>query len=280
MSPDAAQQHGSGGVALGAVALLVVGHLVTALLFLDSAGLSLAHLGWGLLASLFNIAGTVVAARAFSPGDYLRRVWGLFATGATLLFVASLLRAGWMVAGPDVPFEQSPFATVRLVLLVLVNVLVVVAPAMLVLTYRRSGLSPPSSPRFLLGYAAFVGVMAVLAVPAFRDAAAAMQRPGSGALDATVNVVSLLGDLGKLALLPFILRVAYLLRGGRLAWPWWAMTASGVAWLLFDLRNLLPDDATHASALLAVTRTAAIALVGAAGFLQRAALEPEAGPGH
>lgn len=267
---------GRGGVALGAVALLVVGHLVTALLFLDAAGLTLVHLGWGLAASLLNIAGTVVAARAFSPGDYLRRVWGLFAMGATLLFVASLLRAGWQLANPDVPFAASPFATVRLVLLVLVNVLVVVAPAMLVLTYRRSGLSPPSSLRFLVGYAAFLVLMALVTAPAFRAAWATMQAREGGALDATVNVVSLLGDLGKLALLPFILRVAYLLRGGRLSWPWWAMTASGVAWLLYDVRGLLPDDAAHASALLAVTRTAAIALVGVAGALQRAALDPDA----
>ena len=40
-----------------------------------------------------------------------------------------------------------------------------------------------------------------------------------------------------MALLVPILRVAYLLRGGRLAWVWWALGISGAAWLLYDARE-------------------------------------------
>ena len=62
--------------------------------------LPLVHQLAGLGASLVAIAGTVLAARAFGSGDYLRRVWALFAVSSVLLFVASALRGGWMLTAP------------------------------------------------------------------------------------------------------------------------------------------------------------------------------------
>jgi hypothetical protein len=268
-----ARSSGATGVVVGLVALLVVAHLVAVVAWLGEPGrLPLVHQLAGLAASVLGISGTLAAARTFAPEDHLRRVWALYAVGASLLFVASALRVGWMVAVPDVDFFQSPLATPRTVLIVLLNVFNSVAPVLLVLTYRRSGLVPPRTVAVMALYA--VGALLALLVvrPVLVRTVGHFQAHGYSA-EVTANVASIIGDLFTLGLIAPILRVAYMLRGGRLSWPWWAMAASGVAWIVFDVR---PTEHADAAALFYVARTAAIALVGASGLLQRAALAPEA----
>ncbi len=253
---------------------LVLLHVGAVLFSLQSpARLPLIHQLAGLAASLVGIAGTVLAARAFSPGDYLRRVWTMFAVSAVLLFVASLLRAGWMLAVPDVPFEYSVLAPVRTLAVVVLNLLNAGALVLLALTYRRSGLQPPTSWKSHGLWALCTVVALAIVLPRLGTNVKLLVDGGTSAPQTLASIVSALGDLVTIVLVAPILRVAYMMRGGRLAWTWWAMAAAGAMWIVYDAQPW--DRMEGALALLAVARTAAIALKGLSGVLQCVALEPE-----
>ncbi|MBF5045930.1 hypothetical protein FGE12_26200 [Aggregicoccus sp. 17bor-14] len=235
----------------------------------------------GLGASLLAIAGTLQAARAFGPGDYLRRVWTLFCVSSVLLLVASGMRAGWMIAVPTVSFDASALAPVRTVLVVVVNLLNASALGLLALTYRRSGLRPPRSWKSYGLWLVCAVVAAAAVLPPLRANLALVAAGGASGVQALASVVSALGDMAVILLVAPILRVAYMMRGGRLAWAWWAMAVSGAMWIVYDahapLGALLPGGSEGAlAALLLVSRTAGIALKGVSGLLQCAALEREA----
>jgi len=262
--------------AAGIGAGLVLLHGAAVLGTLGSPGqLPLIHQLAGLAACVVAIAGTVLAARAFSAGDYLRRVWSLFAVGAVLLFLASLMRTGWMLAVPGVPFEQSPISGVRTLLVVVLNLLNVSALVLLALTYRRSGLTPPRSWKTRGLWAACTAVALAIVLPQLRHDLLAL-REGGDITTLLAHVVSAVGDLVTIVLVAPILRVAYMMRGGKLAWTWWAMAAAGAMWIVYDASRW--DSAQGALALFAVARTAAIALKGVSGLLQCAALDREAAP--
>ena len=226
----------------------------------------------GLGASVVAIAGTVLAARAFSPGDYLRRVWSMFAVSAVLLFVASAIRGGWMISMRGLPFDQSGLAPVRTLAVVVLNLLNASALVLLALTYRRSGLQPPRNWKSHGLWALCTGLALAIVLPQLRHDLQSLTSGGS-VTAALPHVVSALGDLVTIVLVAPILRVAYMMRGGRLAWTWWAMAAAGAMWIIYDASRW--DSAQGAFALLAVARTAAIALKGISGLLQCAALERE-----
>jgi hypothetical protein len=245
--------------------------------------LPLLHQFAGLGASLVAIAGTVLAARAFGSGDYLRRVWTLFAASAVLLFVASAMRTGWMLAVPGSPFDGSALAPVRTLVVVGVNVLNAWALVMLALTYRRSGLRPPRSATSLTLWVLCAVAAAAAVLPQLRLNLTLAAAGGASSAQAFASIVSALGDMTTIVLVAPILRVAYMMRGGKLAWAWWAMAGAGAMWIVYDahlsIAGLLPGGSEGtAAALLLVTRTAGIALKGISGLLQCAALEPETAP--
>ncbi|QSQ19483.1 hypothetical protein JY651_29715 [Pyxidicoccus parkwayensis] len=255
-------------------ACLVLLHAGAVLFSLQSpAQLPLIHQLAGLAASLLSTAGTVMAARAFSPGDYLRRVWTMFAVSAVLLFVASSLRVGWMLAVPEVPFELSALAPVRTLAVVVVNILNPSALVLLALTYRRSGLQPPRSWKTNGLWALCAVVALAIVLPHLSHNVKLLMDGGASVAQTLASVVSALGDIVTILLVAPILRVAYMMRGGKLAWAWWAMAASGAMWIVYDAQQW--DRIQGPLALLAVARTAAISLKGLAGVLQRVVLEPE-----
>jgi hypothetical protein len=257
--------------AIGAGLVLLHGAAVLGVLGTPGR-LPLIHQVAGLAASVVAIAGTVLAARAFGAGDYLRRVWTLFAVSAVLLFAASAMRVGWMLAVPELPFEQSALAPVRTLMVVVLNLLNTGALVLLALTYRRSGLQPPRSWRTHGLWALCTGVALAIVLPQLRQDLQALAN-GGDVTTTLAHVVSALGDLVTIVLVAPILRVAYMMRGGRLAWTWWAMAAAGAMWIVYDAYRW--DSAQGALALLAVARTAAISLKGVSGLLQCAALERE-----
>jgi hypothetical protein len=73
-----------------------------------------------------------------------------------------------------------------------------------------------------------------------------------------------------------VFRIAYLMRGGRLAGAWWAVGLSEALWLAYDCRSWiarpLPFDPAHVFALVSVVRSPALALVGLGGILHREAV--------
>jgi hypothetical protein len=258
--------------AAGISAALVLLHAGAVLFALRSPShLPLVHLLAGLGASVIAIAGTTAAARAFSPGDYLRRVWTLFAASAVLLLVSSSIRAGWMIAVPGVPFDQSALAPVRVLIVLTLNLLNAGALVLLALTYRRSGLTPPRSWKSHGLWALCTAVALAIVLPQLRHNLQVLLAGGASTTQTFATVVSALGDLVTIVLVAPILRVAYMMRGGKLAWAWWAMAGAGAMWIVFDAYPW--DRMQGALALLTVARTAAISLKGLSGLLQCAALE-------
>lgn len=269
--------------AISLVGALAVAHLAGVLFSLgDPPSLRLWHDVAGWAGSIIGVVGTVAAASAFSRGDHLRRVWTLFAAGAALLLVGTALRSAWTHLAPDRSFLESPLLPVRMVVVTAANVVSVWALVLLVGTCRRAGLQPEPSWKanalwLLTGVAALsIAVPQLIAdVRRFDDGAAL-------AMSSVTSIASTLGDFTTILLIAPILRVAYLLRGGRLAWVWWMMALSGAIWLVYDgrswLADLVPGDAANNLQLLMVTRSSGLALVGLAGWLQRSALMTAARP--
>ncbi|CAM4489989.1 hypothetical protein [Corallococcus exiguus] len=262
---------------LGAVVVLQLVHLAAvATSFQDAPRLALVGDVAGWTVGLLAVAGTAAAALSFGSGDYLRRVWGLLTAGAVLSLVSTALRSYWMHAVPDVPFTESPLLPVRMGVVVLANVCTTFALVLLSRTYKQSGLQPPPSSRASLLWA--VAAVAALAVggPALVTAVGHLGQGFAATCTAVIALASTLADMTTILLVAPILRVAYMLRGGRLAWVWWAMGVSGAVWLFYDAREwlapLLPGNPAEAVELLRTLRTSGLAMLGLAGWLQRSAL--------
>ena len=276
-SPSPGRASGSVAPWLGAVAGLQVLHLLAVATSLqDAHRLSLTGDVAGWAVGLLAVAGTLAATLAFAPGDYLRRVWGLLTLGALLSLVSTALRSYWLHAVPGVPFVDSPLLPVRMVVVVLANVSTTFALVLLARTYRQSGLEPPPSSRATLLWA--VAAVCALAVggPALVTAMGHLGQGFAATCTAVIALASTLADMTTILLVAPILRVAYMLRGGRLAWVWWAMGVSGAVWLVYDAREwlamVLPGNPNDAVELLRTLRTSGLAMLGLAGWLQRSAL--------
>lgn len=273
--PASHSQSAGATLALAVVSSLYVAHLVAVALSLETPEqIPVWHDVFGWVASGVGVAGTWLAMRVFSPGDHLRRVWTLFFISALLLLVGTALRSYWLYAAPGQSFIASPLIIPRALVVISANVTATLALTLLVGTYRRSGLQAPWTPPSLLLWFSVAAVAAVLCVRSFQQ----LWVWGSAAQNASTltGLASTLGDTITIILIVPALRVAYLMRGGRLGWVWWAMGLSGAAWLLYDGRDwlaaLLPGEPASNLELLRVLRTPGLALVGLAGFFQREAL--------
>jgi len=263
------------------VALLTLVHLLGVASSLGSPdAIRMWHDAAGWVAVIVGVLGTVAAVTAFSRGDHLRRAWVLLMTAALLLLVGNALRSYWVHVAPGRDFAESPLLYPRTLVIFAANASATWALVVFASTYRKSGLTPVST-------IAGNGVWLCLTVLALYlggrqfgvDAVKMTSLPGI--FSSLTNMASTLGDMATIILIVPILRVAYALRGGRLAWVWWAVGLSGAAWLAYDVRDwvslALPGNAADHLELLRVFRTPGLALVGLAGFLQREALrEPSA----
>lgn len=268
--------------AIAFTSVLVVTHLVAVATSLgDARRVEVVHDLAGWIASFIGVVGTLTAARSFGRDDYLRRVWTLFTLGAFFLLLGTALRSHWTHFAPGRPFLESPLALPRMLAVIGANTVSVLALVLLALTYRRSGLNPPHTWRSIALWVLAGGAGLAISVPQF---AVDLRRIAEGPPQTWIggsSFASTLGDFGTVLLIAPILRVAYMLRGGRLAWVWWAMAASGSVWLVYDSREwiaaLLPGNAADNLELLRVLRTPGLALVGVAGWLQRSVLGPAGG---
>ncbi|MCP3097395.1 hypothetical protein LZ198_00755 [Myxococcus sp. K15C18031901] len=278
MSAESTGRSASVAPWFGAVVALQLAHLV-AVATSAPERLPLVHdvAGWG--SGLLAVLGTFAAASAFGSGDYLRKVWGGLAAGAALSLVSAALRSYWLHTVPDVPFTSSPLLPYRMVAVVLANVCTTYALILLALTYKQSGLQPESTPRTTALWAVTAVAALAVGVPSLVTEVRNLASGAASLPSTVIGFVSTLADMTTIFLVAPILRVAYMLRGGRLAWVWWAMGLSGATWLLYDARvwlaPLLPGDSAQAAELMRSLRTSGLVLLGLAGWLQRTALTPQ-----
>lgn len=263
-------------MAVAAAAALAVGHLAAVVLLRGRPGdIRLANDVGHWAASLFGVAGTVTAARTFARGDYLRRVWALLAAAAALLVVGQLIITYWGRVAPGQPLYHSPLIWVRLVVITVANAANVSGLFLLAFSYARAGLMVERTTAFNLSWLVISALAVALLGLQFSADLGKLGSSGQAA-NALTNIASTIGDAFVVILIAPLLRVAYLMRGGRLAGAWWAVGLSGFAWLMYDCRSWIaagaPFDEKHAMDLLYVLRNPGLSLMGLGGFLQHDAV--------
>jgi len=263
-------------MAIAATAALAAAHLAAVAAFLDNpAAVRQAHDAGGWAASIFGAFGAVVGARTFARGEYLRKVWGLLAAGGVLLVAGHAVRSAWINTSPEIAFDDSVLIYPRLVLVTAANTSTTWGLFLLAYSYGRSGLNVPRTAAFNALWAAVSALAVVLMVVQLREDSASFDGPRHVA-GALTGMVSTLADTADLIMIAPVLRIAYLMRGGRLAWVWWAVGFSEAFWLVYDCRawlvHPLPFDPAHAFAIITVVRNPALALPGLAGILHREAV--------
>lgn len=174
------------------------------------------------------LAGALAAALVLEPGDYLRRAWWFIAGCMGLLLLRDLTLAP---IGLDALWG-SHRETVRGVLVVAANLSQVVGTWMLARVGRMAGLGVPVSRRAEWS----VTALAILLAAAFAGPGVVTnaRRVADGDLAALGSSASALGDMVSLCLIAPLLLTALSLRGGLIGWTWTLLTASYVAWLLYD----------------------------------------------
>lgn len=252
-----------------AVVPFVLAAVAAAALFLVPASAQGATLQVEVDASkLVAFAGMAAAALAFEPGDYLRRGWGTWAAAYIFLTVrdAVLLCRGHI---SPLAFDVS-----RGVLVTAGNACVVFAAWTLARAWGVAGLEHPGSKnakRAAVGIA-IIAVL-LLAGPIFVVDLRELLSGRSLRIDA---IASDLGDILALPLIAPVALTALAVQGGTLRWPWTLLTASLVAWLLYDTIYTVPDYFAVPAAPLRLAsepfHVLAAACACAAGLAQRKAV--------
>jgi hypothetical protein len=137
------------------------------------------------------------------------------------------------------------FEVTRSLLVVAANASQVVGTWLLARSWRVAGLSVPASPAAQWSVVGLV-VLVVGAV-AGPGLISGLRQLGGGDLGALANLASALGDVLSLFLIAPLLLGALALRGGSMGWPFSLLSASFVAWLLYDAMLALGPAAGLAS---------------------------------
>jgi hypothetical protein len=181
------------------------------------------------LVKILALLGSWGAALAFEKGEYLRRAWFLIGAAFACFLLRDLTLAPW---GFEEALGTTGLLVLRGVLSILGNLSQVVGTWMLARVWKVGGLSLPGQrSRQVLVLLGAVALSAVFAGPAV------VQHGGkvlAGGWDAIPLLASALGDAFALCLIAPLLLTALALRGGYLEWVWGLLTASSLAWLLYD----------------------------------------------
>lgn len=171
-------------------------------------------------------AGCFVVARAFRPGDYLRVAWHLQAASSLLLVVSSLLRN-------LEPAETMLLARAPLVFMS--NMMTVLSAVIFARAHRIAGLELPWSRPARIAFGTAIALLALAA--AGPSVVVLVPKALAGDMVSWMQIFSALGDFVFLMLIAPIFMTALALRGGLLTWPWALLTASTVAWLIYDAQD-------------------------------------------
>jgi hypothetical protein len=179
------------------------------------------------------LAGCVLAAAAFRPGEYLWWAWALNA----ISFGLPLL---WQLTG-GVPeaVSRGPVTGLAAVVIasqVVVNAAGVAGAALFTFAFLRSGLLPGAGTRARTAaiVCAATVICLVLGVPTlFLDL-----EPGPP-VARLASLLSLGGDATCFAVATPLVLIALELRGGALAATWWLLAASDLGWLVYDATDAL-----------------------------------------
>lgn len=216
---------------------------------------------------LFAAIGCIAAATRYRGLEYTAVAWWLLGIDYFLLFAKDML------FGHIVHISGAESSLGRSIFVVIANLSAAIGSVMLARVWHVAGISLPgsrTSQRALLGGAI---VIAVAIVGWGMWNAAHRIHTDS---EAVVEIASSIGDIVCFSVIAPLLLTALAMRGGALFWPWALITASNVAWLLYDLtwgfqRQLLFDEATLKT-LAELWRALGCSLAAVAGIAQRQAM--------
>jgi len=171
-----------------------------------------------------GFVGTMLAARAFERGDYLRSAWTFQAICFAFIFFSDLTR--FPLIG-----QLEETGTLRSVLSIIGNAAAVFGSWRFGRAWGEAAFPDAERTRRRAYIAATVIALVLAGGPLVSDLRALL---AWGDREALTNLASEIGDMGSMCLLAPVLPTALALRGGKLAWPWSLLAASLVAWLAFD----------------------------------------------
>lgn len=223
------------------------------------------------IAKALALVGLALAARAFDRGDYLWRGWGLWA----ISYGCFLARDGALLLVPVL--SPVTIHVIRGALVGVGNAFVATSAWTLARAWRVAGLEHPGSRSTRL---AVVGV-AVVATAAFVGPVFILDlRPLlDGKISSLDGIASDLGDFISLPIVAPVALTAVAVREGTLRWTWGLLTASLVAWVVYDAVFAVPSyfGGVPDSVVLASEQFHVLAalLACAAGLAQRKAVSDD-----
>ena len=182
-----------------------------------------------ILVRVVAVAGCFAAMSAFQRGDHLRRAWLCLGAGTVAILMRDLLRLL-----PDFqPATVAPGPQVILSALgILANLALLAGVWLLAHSWRMAAIALPGGRSGVIAVGVVAAAVAIaVAGPAALDAA---RRLVGGDWSSLVLLVSAVVDILSLSLIAPLLLTALALRGSLFSWPWALLTASQIAWVLYD----------------------------------------------
>ena len=183
-----------------------------------------------ILVRVLAAAGCFAAVSCFERGDHLRSAWLWLGAGTIVILIRDLLRLfpGFAPQGAD---PQAQIVVTALG--ILSNLALLGGVWMLARSWKMAAITLPGGRS---GFGVVAVATAVIALTVVGPGAYThLQEIARGDWSALVLVVSAVVDIITLCLITPLLLTAISLRGSLFAWPWGLVTASQLAWLLYDI---------------------------------------------
>jgi hypothetical protein len=182
------------------------------------------------IAKFLALVGCLVAASSYRRGEYLNIAWAVVGIDYGLLFAKDLL-FGKVVHLPALSAADAELA--RAACVIVANIAGAIGSWMMARVWHVAGIALPGS-KASQRAALLSGVVIAVAVVgwgAWRDLHQAL----AGDRESLIGLASDLGDIVSFSLIAPILLTAVAMRGGTVGWSWALITASNLAWLLYDV---------------------------------------------
>jgi hypothetical protein len=183
-----------------------------------------------ILVRVLAAAGCFAAVSCFERGDHLRSAWLWLGAGTIVILIRDLLR---LLPG-FAPQGGAPQAQLVVTALgILSNLALLAGIWLLSRSWKMAAITLPGGRS---GFGVVAVATAVIALTVTGPGAYThLQDLARGDWSSLVLVVSAVVDIITLCLITPLLLTAISLRGSLFAWPWGLVTASQLAWLLYDI---------------------------------------------
>src|SRR3954470_11809227 len=182
-----------------------------------------------ILARVLAVAGCFAAVSCFERGDHLRSAWLWLGAGTIVILIRDLLRLLPGFAPQGAPQAQLVVSALG----ILSNLALLAGIWLLSRSWKMAAITLPGGRS---GFGVVAVATAVIALTVTGPGAYThLQELARGDWSSLVLVVSAVVDIITLCLITPLLLTAISLRGSLFAWPWGLVTASQLAWLLYDI---------------------------------------------